>query len=72
MNSVRGTRYKVRLLIGTTHRRPILHSSEEEIGEGQAHWMENTEMKEGDEGVGAAGKKGFVPLVTVVDFHHAR
>ncbi|ESZ95683.1 hypothetical protein SBOR_3903 [Sclerotinia borealis F-4128] len=29
-------------------------------------------MKEGDEGVGAAGKKGFVPLVTVVDFHHAR
>ncbi|KAI9651175.1 hypothetical protein NHQ30_001212 [Ciborinia camelliae] len=34
--------------------------------------MENIEMKEGDEGLAAEGRKGFVPLVTVVDFHHAR
>lgn len=34
--------------------------------------MENIERKEGDEGLVAGLRKGFVPLVTVVDFHHAR
>ncbi|EDN91731.1 hypothetical protein SS1G_07591 [Sclerotinia sclerotiorum 1980 UF-70] len=34
--------------------------------------MENIERKDGDEEVPAGGRKGFVPLVTVVDFHHAR
>ncbi|KAF7877135.1 uncharacterized protein EAF02_008355 [Botrytis sinoallii] len=34
--------------------------------------MENTERKEGKEGSLAGERKGFVPLVTVVDFHHAR
>ncbi|KAM0162256.1 hypothetical protein ACHAQE_001779 [Botrytis cinerea] len=34
--------------------------------------MENIEKKEGNEGLLAGERKGFVPLVTVVDFHHAR
>lgn len=72
MISVRGTRDKVRLRIGTTYRRSILYSLGDNIEEGKAHWMENVEKKEGDEGLTAGVIKGFVPLVTVVDFHHAR
>ncbi|KAF7890349.1 hypothetical protein EAF00_008664 [Botryotinia globosa] len=34
--------------------------------------MENIERNEGKEGSSAGERKGFVPLVTVVDFHHAR
>jgi hypothetical protein len=33
--------------------------------------MENTKIEE-KMGNGAANGTGFVPLVTVVDFHHAR
>lgn len=69
---MRGTRDKVRLRIGTTYRRSILYSLGQKLEEGQAHWMENIDKREGDEGLGAMGRKGFVPLVTVVDFHHAR
>ena len=68
---MRGTRVKVRVRIGTTYRRPILQSLGYKVEEGQTHWMENIERKEGDGGL-AAGKNGFMPLVTVVDFHHAR
>lgn len=69
---MRGTRDKVRLRIGTTYRKSVLYSLGEKLGEGQAHWMENIEKKEGNEGLLAGERKGFVPLVTVVDFHHAR